>query len=284
MSALDGADRELLAAARLLACRRQPYLSSALFSLHPLARPGMGTFAVDRNWRLYVDMDQARSWGVKHTAGVLIHEANHLLRRHHDRANKLGVAGDAQHRAWNLAADAAINDDLVRAEIPLPDPVLADHLGVDPHGTEESMWHQLQAAGPITVTNPPGNGDGCGSGAGAVPHPAELDHSDHQGTGIDEVDANAVRREVAHQISQTGPDQHISRGLLIWADELLAPTIDWRQQLRGAFRGTIRQSRTTDPSWNRPSRRPAGAAARGGGRARQPDPPRRHPADRGDRL
>ena len=63
MSALDGADRELLAAARLLACRWQPYLSSALFSLHPLARPGMGTFAVDHNWRLYVDMDQARSWG-----------------------------------------------------------------------------------------------------------------------------------------------------------------------------------------------------------------------------
>ena len=45
----------MLQAARVRATRTQPYLAIALHSLQVVAAPGLGTFAVDRAWRLYVD-------------------------------------------------------------------------------------------------------------------------------------------------------------------------------------------------------------------------------------
>ena len=125
---LNAADAELFAAARLRAARSQPYLATALFAMVPVVRPGFGTFAVDRYWRVYLDMDQAREWGVAATAAVLVHEAHHLVRGHHERARRVGATGE-RHRDWNLAADAAINDDLVDDGLDLPDPVLPHHLG-----------------------------------------------------------------------------------------------------------------------------------------------------------
>ena len=103
IAALTRADAELLAAARLRAARDQPYLAAALFAMVPVSAPGFGTFAVDPWWRLYVDMDTARSWGMASTAAVLVHEAHHLLRNHHDRARSLGVGLDDDRR---LAAGA----------------------------------------------------------------------------------------------------------------------------------------------------------------------------------
>ena len=69
---LGPADAELFAAARLVAARQQPYLAAALFALVPVAQPGLGTFAVDKYWRVYLDMDAARRWGVPAAAAVLV--------------------------------------------------------------------------------------------------------------------------------------------------------------------------------------------------------------------
>ncbi len=154
IAALTGADAELLAAARLRAARDQPYLAAALFAMVPVNEPGNGTFAVDRWWRLYLDMDQARLWGVAGTAAVLIHEAHHLVRNHHDRARRLGVTA-RQHRRWNLAADAAINDDLVADGVPLPDPILPHHLGCAAGGFEEAYYRSLRDPGEHLEQAPP---------------------------------------------------------------------------------------------------------------------------------
>ncbi len=232
----------------------------------------MGTFAVDARWRLYVDMDQAQEWGVESTAAVLIHEANHVVRGHHQRGVRLGLDDRLQRWHWNLAADAAINDDLVDAGIPLPHPILPGHLGVDPSGTEESMWHEIRRAKLPPVEHPPGGGDGCGSGSGGPSHPAELDDTDPDVPGIDDLDAEAVQRDVAHRIKQAPPDQQIARGLVTWADGLLRPTVDWRRHLRSAYRGTNRPSTTPEPTWNRPSRRSTGGAILRPGTKSQPAP------------
>ncbi|HNO46505.1 MAG TPA: hypothetical protein PKI79_13525, partial [Microthrixaceae bacterium] len=140
---LNAADAELFAAARLRAARSQPYLATALFAMVPVVRPGFGTFAVDRYWRVYLDMDQAREWGVAATAAVLVHEAHHLVRGHHERARRVGATGE-RHRDWNLAADAAINDDLVDDGLDLPDPVLPHHLGCRRGGFEEVYYRALR--------------------------------------------------------------------------------------------------------------------------------------------
>ena len=37
---------------RLAAAEQMPYFARALFAMQPAAEPGLGTFAVDRHWRL----------------------------------------------------------------------------------------------------------------------------------------------------------------------------------------------------------------------------------------
>ncbi|MCW2606898.1 MAG: hypothetical protein JWO60_1591, partial [Frankiales bacterium] len=115
---LTGRDLEVLQAARVLATRHQPYLAIALHSAQLRAAPGLGTFAVDRAWRLYVDPAVLAVWSVEQVAAVLVHEVWHLLRDHASRGERVGIGG--RERAWNTACDAEINDDLLEAGLPLP--------------------------------------------------------------------------------------------------------------------------------------------------------------------
>ncbi len=72
-------ERRLLVAARLIAMTQAPYLAHALFTVSPVAAEGLGTFAVDRCWRLYVDPLTLSGWGAQLGGGVLIHEVGLLL-------------------------------------------------------------------------------------------------------------------------------------------------------------------------------------------------------------
>jgi hypothetical protein len=110
----------LLAQARLTACRYWPFASHAILSMVPVPRPGLGTLAVDQHWRLYYDEAALQRMGVEQSAGLVLHELDHLLKRHHKRAQ--GFVGDDDTRwdTWNHATDAAINGDLRAQDIPLP--------------------------------------------------------------------------------------------------------------------------------------------------------------------
>ncbi len=257
---LDPADAELFAAARLRAARLQPYLATAVFALVPVASPGLGTFAVDRYWRVYVDVETARAWGVEHTAAVLVHEAHHVLRDHHRRAEACGVTSTT-HRLWNLAADAAINDDLIDDALPLPGGVLPRHLGLAPNGLEEAYYgdllddRDLHEERDEPAVEPPG----CGSGSGGAPADGEIDdHPEESGVdGLDDVDAAAVRRAVAHDVTAAASRGECSSpGLVLWARDLLSPQVPWRNLLRTAIGRPVREV-TRDPhvDWTRPDRR-----------------------------
>lgn len=253
-SQLSTADAEFLAAARLRAARMQPYLAAAVFALVPVPEPGLGTFGVDRWWRVYVDLDVAREWGVEATAAVLLHEAHHVLRDHHGRSDRLHVTA-TQHRRWNLAGDAAINDDLVADGIPVPDPVLPRHLGVRPGGIEEVYFRHLLNQSDTAPR------DSCGSGAGGVPLPVEIDQfpgQDNNTTeGVDDVDAGAIRRAVAHDVKNAHDAGHpVSPGLARWARDLLQPQVPWQQLLRSALGRSVRSAtHQTHVDWTRPDRR-----------------------------
>lgn len=258
---LTGADADLLAAARLRAARDQPYLAAALFAMVPVNEPGKGTFAVDRWWRLYLDMDKAREWGVEATSAVLIHEAHHLVRNHHDRARNLGVTA-AHHRTWNLAADAAINDDLVADGLPLPNPVLPQHLGCAVGGFEETYYRSLRSrdAGDHAEHSDHADPDdpGCGSGAGGAPHPDEIaDEPSDPSNGLDPVDADAIRSTVAHDVGvAVAEGEHVPPSLVRWAMAVLQPQVPWTTLLRSALRKDLRAAvRNTTPDWTRPDRR-----------------------------
>ena len=91
---------------------RMPYFSTAIMSLRPVQKPGLGTFACDKYWNLYYD--PALEWNLDSTVGALIHELQHLLRLHHERQV------DPDPDTANIAEDAEINDDLLDDGLTLP--------------------------------------------------------------------------------------------------------------------------------------------------------------------
>jgi predicted metal-dependent peptidase len=110
----------LLAQARLRACRYWPFASHAILSMVAVPRPGLGTLAVDQHGRLYFDEAALARMDTDQAAGLILHELDHLLKRHHKRAK--GLVGDETSKwdAWNHATDASINNDLRAQDIPLP--------------------------------------------------------------------------------------------------------------------------------------------------------------------
>ena len=246
-------ERADLAAARLLAAEAMPYLASTLFEVVLVRTPGLDTFAVDARWRLYVDPARIRSWGVRGTAGVLLHEVGHLLRDHHARAAEQQDVGALQ---WNIAADAEINDDLVAAGVHLPgSPVTPTSLG-QPDGL---LAEQYLAAAAALLGDPR-----CGSGSGGHPQPGELDGDDAAVPGRSAIEQDLARRAAAGAIDAAGRGEvdgvepgTVPGGWQRWArHELEPPRIDWRQQLRvGLRRSFATRAGTLTSTYRRPGRR-----------------------------
>ena len=89
----------LLTAARLVAVEYAPYLAHALFKVRPLAADGLGTFALDRGRRPYLDPAVHATWGPARAGGVLVRELGHLVHAHADRADVLGADRDQERWA-----------------------------------------------------------------------------------------------------------------------------------------------------------------------------------------
>src|SRR6201997_2387591 len=135
-----------LAAARLWATDRFPYLATGLFGAQVLPVPGSGTVSVDENWRMRADPDLTAGWTPAQLGSVLIHHICHLLRTHGERAQGAGVRPD-EAADWIRAADAEINDDLVPAGLDLPGrPVLPRDLGADDGLLAEQYFDPMRRA------------------------------------------------------------------------------------------------------------------------------------------
>jgi len=220
--------------------------------------------AVDRRWRLYVDPDVLRQWTVQQAGAVLIHEVNHLLRDHAGRAEVLGV-GDGDAMAWNLAADAEINDDLLDLRLPLPGgPVTPGSLGCPKHRLAEEYFAKVPARLQGGIRQDSGlhsnaasehlhRHPDCGSGA----HGQWRDWESTGDDGLGTVDADLVRREVAEAVIQaSATGGHFPQSLRRWAEERLTPEIDWRLELNRQLRRSVAWSAgAVDFTMTRRSRR-----------------------------
>jgi predicted metal-dependent peptidase len=155
---LTAEEARLLTAARLVAVEHAPYLAHALFATRAVAAEGLETFAVDRDWRLYLDPFRLAGWGPGLAGGVLVHEVGHLVRAHAERADALGA--DRDHERWAIAADLSINDDLLMAGIPLPTGAVTPAMfGLTEGGIEEAYYARrspsARALRPVRRAGPP---------------------------------------------------------------------------------------------------------------------------------
>src|SRR5579872_3256411 len=261
---MTGRGIEGLAAARLWATDRFPYLATGLFGAEVVAAPGSGTVSVDESWRMRADPELTAHWTAAQLGSVLVHHVCHLLRTHGERAQAAGVsAPDA--RLWIQAADAEINDDLVPAGLDLPGrPVLPADLGA-PDGLLAEQYFQASTTARSAENK---NEDGaakkmsmaaagdwldCGSGADGVPRP------DDGPPARPAWQADLLRRQVAQDVvahSKRAGD--VPGGLLRWAQEILNPKINWRKVLAAELRRAVAEvAGAVDYSYRRPSRRAA---------------------------
>lgn len=248
---------KLLGAARYRASRRWPYLSTALWAMHPVPSPDLPfPMAVDKYWRLYFRPDLLEQWDVNLSVGVLYHEVHHLLRDHAARAETL----NAQPMAWNLATDAEINDDLEAERVALPEGVITPQgLGQEEGQLAEVYYRNLEQ----TKEAPPERADGpgpgtasrdaedpgephrsCGSCAHGHPEPWEdkaPGGQDNKGRpGISPARAKLIRRKTAEAITE-----HVrSRGTVPgqwerWAETLITPKVHWTKELAASIRASL---------------------------------------------
>jgi len=238
-----------LAAGRLWAASRFPYLASGLFGAQVLAQPGIGTVAVDDSWRLHADPELTAGWTPAQLGSVLVHHVSHLLRAHGERAVAAGVSED-DARPWVRGADAEINDDLEAAGLDLPGrPVLPADLGAPPGLLAEQYF----VAGQQYQHDEHGWDLDCGSGA------------DGQGRSWDQAgqpalspwQAQLLCRQVAQDCIRYAKEPGtVPAGLLRWAEQLLQPVVDWRRLLAAELRRAVADTAgAVDYSYRRPSRR-----------------------------
>jgi predicted metal-dependent peptidase len=256
MTGLGRLNATRVAAARLWAAHRFPYLAAAVFASAVRARDGIGTVAVDERWRLYLDPAVVERWSAEELGSVLVHHACHLLRDHAERGRALGVAA-ADGPAWVTAADAEINDDLHSGGLRLPgDPVLPSSFGCEEGLLAEQYYEVLRR-------HRDGGGRcerDCGSGSDG--RPREWDEGGEDGgrdasPGLSPYSARLLRCQVAAEILCHGREAGtVPAGLLRWAEAVLRPTVDWRRALAAEIRhGVSDVSGCVDYSYRRPSRR-----------------------------
>lgn len=265
MRALRPDEWRRLRLTRMVAVEMMPYFARAIFSLIPVAAPHLGTCAVDRCWRLYVDFDvfgAEGGWSITESAAVLLHEVGHVLRDHGARGDAVDAA--VRRMWWNVACDAEINDDLIAAGVALPgEPVTPAGIGCEDGHAAEVYYRHLIPPG-TSAESDEDDGCGCGSGAGDRPIPGELpvDVDLGQGIGLSSAAADlvksAVARAVQSQVEGGGQGRGmVPAGLIRWADQQLAPAVvPWQKVLRAAVRRSVEeQSGQVHHSWRRPNRR-----------------------------
>ncbi len=237
-------DAHKVAAARVAATAKYPYLASGLFACSVIAEPDCGTIAIDSAWNVYADPSWVDRLSVDDLARLFVHHVGHLLRDHAHRAEARGVAEENQREWWNRCADAEINDDLVTdGWAPVVAPDLPNDLGCDDADLAE-QYYQQPAIGPRRWD--------CGSGCDNHPRPWD------RGTGVDINQRELLRLGVAAEIHrQHGREPGtVPGGWLRWAETVLPSRIDWRRVLAAEIRyGVASVAGKVDYTYRRPSRR-----------------------------
>ena len=251
MTSHGGGEVPGLAAGRLWAASRFPYLASGLFGAQVLAKPGIATVAVDEGWRMHADPELTVTWTPAQLGSVLVHHVSHLLRAHGERALAAGITPD-DARTWIRGADAEINDDLVPAGLELPGrPVLPGDLGAE-DGLLAEQYFTAGREDADTQAQPDWDLD-CGSGADGWGR----DWDASGPPALSPWQARLLCRQVAQDCVRHAREAgNVPAGLLRWAEQALQPAVDWRRVLAAELRRAVADTAgAVDYSYRRPSRR-----------------------------
>jgi predicted metal-dependent peptidase len=242
-------DARKVAAARVFAASRYPYLASALFAAQVQPEAGSGTIAVDRAWQIHADPVVLDAMAVEDLGRLLVHLVSHLLRDHGSRAGRAGVdEADGDPPAWNRATDAEVNDDLAPAGmIPPSANQMPAGLGAE-DGLLAEQYYESARSGEQRQWD-------CGSGCDGIDRPWD---GSSPGTGLNERDGEFLRLAIASEMQRSEGLEpgSVGAGWLRWAEGVLPSRTDWRRVLAAQVHtGIARVSGMVDYSYRKPSRR-----------------------------
>ena len=250
-----------LTAARLWAASRFPYLATAIFAVQASAAPGIGTVAVDDRWRLRIDPAFVAGWTPAQFGSVLVHHACHVLRHHAERSQADATRSD-DAGAWLKAADAEINDDLIRAGLDLPGrPVMPADFGAAEGKLAEEYFAMLRREERSGRGGRDRSDQWLDCGSGADGRPRSWDDGDG---GLDPWEADLLRHQVARDVIRYATEEAgtLPAGLARWAAGMLSPKVDWRRLLAAEVRRAVADvAGAVDYSYRRPGRRAAAVSA-----------------------
>ena len=249
-----------LRAARYWITVHRPYYSRALFACRLLVTADVDTMTIDQQWRIYANPDYVGSLNVAETAGLIIHNLNHALRDHAERAQVLSIEAQMGN-VWQAACDCEIDDDLAADGLTLPEDLLFPYMFDMPNGrTAERYHHGLIEGGHVheITLSQAGIGEfrlpSCGSAATGFVENYELDDD-----GVSDVERQLLRRSVAEAVRDHSTARgrgSVPAGLRRWADAQMKPKVDWRKALASTIRRALHQrAGAADYSWRRPPRR-----------------------------
>ena len=240
MTALDS---HKVAAARVWASARMPYLASALFAARVRAADDSGTVAIDEGWTISADPSVVESLDAVELGRLFLHLVFHALRDHAHRATSMSVDAPTW---WNRCADAEINDDLDGVgAVPASAPDLPTHLGAEDNRLAEEYYGSPEVGSRRWD---------CGSGADGVRRPWDQPG----GSSLSPQQGELMRSRTASDIQQAHQREpgSVPMGLLRWAESILPSRVDWRRVLAAEIRQAIAAvSGSVDYSYRRPSRR-----------------------------
>lgn len=264
-----------------LALEKMPYYASMLFSLRPVNAPGLETFAVDAQHRLYIDFDHVASWTPQLCGEALLHECGHLFYDHAARAVDAGVT-DSERTMSNHASDAEQNDDLRDAGCAelVAFGITPKDLGCEDYNTYEHYLDALRKRRAAAPKSRQGQGGkpygGCGSGAGGPAWDGELDPDDDldgDAPGASGIEHERTKVNTAAQIRDYAAKGRgvVPGGMTTWAEVILTPPkVPWRQTLAACIRrGVAGRIGDFDATYSRRHRRMP-TVAYGGGRIVRP--------------
>lgn len=236
-----------------------PYYASALGKLRIVADANVPTMATSASWVTHYNPETVAGWTPSERGAVLVHELEHLLRRHHERC------GDRDPAGFNVAGDAEINQRL--SGLPAG-AIYPETLGM-PRGQSAETYYGASGQGkrPEPGDGDPGDGDPgdgpgdggnpggkCGSAAGGPVQPHEVGDAANPGDGA--LDVDATRREAAQHVLQSpviGNGE--SDALREWAEaELGIDRAAWYSALSAAV-GHVMAPYGAPTRWAWPGRR-----------------------------
>lgn len=231
------------------AAAKMPYYSRGFAALTPVLREGLGTCSVDTSWRLYYDPVFLSLKSRTERSAIMCHELEHLLRDHAGRRD------GREPRAWNVAADAEINDDI--ADLPA-DGIFPKTLGMPENLTAEEYYASVS----VTSASASAICGRCGSGAGGEQLPGELDATEAPGVSSPE-DAARLREAIASDVVAAAARGAVPGSVRLWAKARLKKIEnppDWAARVAAHIGAT-----EGDPTWARlPRRQPPTGIMRSG--------------------